>query len=430
MITFARPRFSSAGISRRCCIQAPFHFLSDRARPFTTGLHHAMREKASGPEPTSRDELFANELKAIVAKFEAPVAYAFAYGSGVFLQSAKSSCPGPIIHVEPPNAIKQMQGGNQKMIDFIFGVSSSEQWHELNLQQYRDHYGVLGNLGKFAVAQCQDAFGAGVYFHPFITVNGALIKYGVANMDTICRDLLTWDTLYIAGRLQKPTRTIWNSSRVQEANQANLLSAINVALLLLPETFTEQELYTTIAGISYLGDPRMSVGGDNPQKVQNMIKHQLDDFRKLYNPLLKGMSNISTISCQSAITHLAGSSKLQQNLNPTARGRLVRNLPSAFRAKVYSQFEKRLGISLAINRPIPHEVVDEGSEGSGQELPGSFEVRLAQDDDLRQEIKRAIQKTVRWPSLTQSIKSAITAGFNRSWRYAIEKRQKAASGRR
>ena len=247
------------------------------------------------------------------------------------------------------------------MIDFIFGVSFSEQWHELNLQQHRDHYGGLGNLGTFAVAQCQDAFGAGVYFHPFITVNGTLIKYGVANIDTICRDLLSWDTLYIAGRLQKPTRTIWNNSRVQQANQANLLSAINVALLLLPETFTEQGLYTTIAGISYLGDPRMSVGGDNPQKIHNMIKHQLDDFRKLYNPLLKGMSNISTISCQSTITHLAGSSKLQQNLDPTVRGRLVRKLPSAFRAKLYSQFERRPGISLGINRPIPHEVNDEGN---------------------------------------------------------------------
>ncbi|KAE8168625.1 hypothetical protein BDV40DRAFT_251175, partial [Aspergillus tamarii] len=61
-----------------------------------------MREKASGPKHISCDDLFANELKAIVAKFEAPVAYAFAYGSGVFPQSAKSSCLSPIMHVDPP----------------------------------------------------------------------------------------------------------------------------------------------------------------------------------------------------------------------------------------------------------------------------------------------------------------------------------------
>jgi hypothetical protein len=42
--------------------------------------------------------------------------------------------------------------------------------------------------------------------------------------------------------------------RVRLANQVNLVSALGVALLLLPEEFTEYDLYVTIAGLSYMGN--------------------------------------------------------------------------------------------------------------------------------------------------------------------------------
>ena len=154
-------------------------------------------------------------------------------------------------------AIRNVQGRKGKMIDFIFGVSHTQHWHSLNLQEHRDHYSALGALGSGAVSAVQDKWGAGVYFNTHVTVDGILIKYGVVNIDTLCRDLSEWDTLYLAGRLHKPVKILRDDPRVRLANQINLLSALRTALLLLPPTFTEQELYATIAGISYLGDPRM-----------------------------------------------------------------------------------------------------------------------------------------------------------------------------
>lgn len=55
-------------------------------------------------------------------------------------------------------------------------------------------------------------------------------------------------------RLHKPVRVIQRSEEISLAIQQNLVSAMKVALLLLPERFTVQELYKTIAGISYEGE--------------------------------------------------------------------------------------------------------------------------------------------------------------------------------
>ncbi|GKZ27509.1 mitochondrial translocator assembly and maintenance protein 41 [Aspergillus brasiliensis] len=392
-----RPQFSCTGIRTHTR-----QMISRRITrsPFTTSTNHPLPQQVS----------VEKELSYIVSKFP-PVAHAFAYGSGVFPQSAETST-GSSVHPNAPQAITQIQGGKQKMIDIIFGVSCAEEWHGHNLQQNPHHYGALGSLGKCAVARIQE-LGAGIYFNPFVTVNGTLIKYGVVSMDTLCRDLTTWDTLYLAGRLQKPTRTVYGNPRVQEVNQVNLSSAVNVALLLLPETFVERDLYATIAGISYLGDPRMSVGGDDPRKVQNMMEHQLDDFRRLYSPYLSGMENVSSIGYQG---------KLQQCMDPVVRGRIVRNLPSAFRENLYSNYCKK------------YNTASDAQNCNSEELYKSAhcttDIRIAGDTCLPQQIQQAIRKTVQWPSFGQSIKSAVTAGVARSWRYAREKRRKATLGTR
>ncbi|KMU71983.1 hypothetical protein CISG_00292 [Coccidioides immitis RMSCC 3703] len=188
---------------------------------------------------------FKEALRQILWQFRAPIRYAFAYGSGVFPQSGTAT--GESCHPAAPPTIQRMQQGGGKMIDFIFGVSYSQHWHSLNLNQHRDHYSAIGSLGSYVVSQVQDKWGAGVYFNPYVTVNGTLIKYGVVNIDTMCKDLSEWDTLYIAGRLHKPVKILRDHPRVRLANQMNLLSAVRVALLLLPPDFTESQLYTTIA---------------------------------------------------------------------------------------------------------------------------------------------------------------------------------------
>jgi translocator assembly and maintenance protein 41 len=100
------------------------------------------------------DEQVKERLRSLLWEFRAHIRYAVAYGSGVFSQGTTS--------------------GQRPMIDLIFGVTLSQHWHSLNLQQHPYHYSFLGKFGSAAVAYMQDQFGAGVYFNPYVDVNGTV----------------------------------------------------------------------------------------------------------------------------------------------------------------------------------------------------------------------------------------------------------------
>jgi translocator assembly and maintenance protein 41 len=62
------------------------------------------------------------------------------------------------------------------MVDFIFGVSHPDHWHALNMQQNPHHYSGIRRLGSGAVTMLQEKVGAGIYFNPYVTING-MVSY-------------------------------------------------------------------------------------------------------------------------------------------------------------------------------------------------------------------------------------------------------------
>ena len=322
------------------------------------------------------------------------------------------------------------------MIDFIFGVSYTQHWHALNLQQHRNHYSAIGSLGSSFVSQVQERWGAGAYFNPYVTVNGTLIKYGVVNLDVLYKDLSEWDTLYLAGRLQKPVKILRDDPRIRLANQINLISAVRTALLLLPETFTERDLYTTIAGISYLGDPRMSLGAENLNKVANIVHYQLPNFRRLYAPLIENLPNVyfSDSRCNeiSWMDDHNTNATLTQDMDPQKRGNMVRRLPKNFREKLYFQYQSKYRIPQAKFNEMMDSSNDADSTRVRRKQGGEFEQRIATDlqASLNREVSKVITKIIKWPSYSQSVKSFFTAGVGRSWRYMSEKWAKNKEGRK
>lgn len=383
------------------------------------------------------DAEFKEALRQIPWQFRAPIRYAFAYGSGVFPQSksdGRVATPEEIARVHPkvPPAVQRAQDGTPKMIDFIFGVTFTQHWHSLNLKQHRDHYSGLGSLGSSAVSYVQDHMGAGVYFNTHVVVNGILIKYGVVNIDTLCRDLTDWDSLYLAGRLHKPVKILRDDARVRLANQMNLLSALRTALLLLPEKFTEKELYNTIAGISYLGDPRMTLPTENPQKVSNIVGNNLPNFRRLYNPLLETLPNVEFDSAgPNGNNSHDNNFSLRQDMNPVRRGNMVRRLPKSFRSKLYFQYQKKFAIpQLEFDAMMESGTASSSSATASKGTSQGFEIRIAQDNpmELTTTVRKVIKQTIGWPSTTQSMKGLLTGGLKKSVGYVWEKVEKYRAG--
>lgn len=399
------------------------------------------------------NEEFKESLRSILWQFRAPIRYAFAYGSGVFGQK---STPGNSTdlspHPNPPKAVEDWQKGGAKVIDFIFGVSHTQHWHSLNLTQNPHHYSGLKYLpnSSAAVSWMQDGWGAGMYYNPFITVNGVMIKYGVVHLDTLARDLSEWDTLYLAGRLQKPVKILRDDPRIRLANQVNLISALRTALLMLPEKFTEKQLYERIAGLSYMGDPRMHslLASESPNKVSNIVGAQLPGFRQLYVPLIDNLPNVEFTDSRTphtagwekddAIRHTGTLSRMEddvlggedglsltQDLDPVKRGNMVRRLPKAFREKLYYAYKKKFQIPGSAFGNILEETRDEDPSGSFKRREcGDFERRIAQQDDLPFLMGESVKKTVSWPSTMQTVKGVFTSGLVRSVKYVAEKRSK------
>ena len=74
------------------------------------------------------------------------------------------------------------------MVDFIFGVSHTQHWHGLNLSHHPHHYSAIRYLGSGAISWLQDDSGAGVYFNPYIEVDGlvcALPPYTMKLIDFV-----------------------------------------------------------------------------------------------------------------------------------------------------------------------------------------------------------------------------------------------------
>lgn len=249
------------------------------------------------------------------------------------------------------SAVFQQQDYNGNVVDFLFGLANNRQWHKENMKTNRDDYsGPARTFGANFVTFIQD-MGTGTYYHPFIEHEGHVIKYGTISKRKLISDLVNWDSLFSAGRLHKPVKIVKSTNSIDGAIQQNRAHALNVAMLLLDEHFTEEDLYTTIASISYMGDSRMWFA-ENCDKVKNIVLPNMEKFHDIYTPLMGDDVHIGT--------------NIQQDKSPEKTGERYSNLP--------------LTINCAIDSFTPEDLM------------------------------KAIKYVVRWSSIGIAFKGIISAG--------------------
>ncbi|MQL96820.1 hypothetical protein Taro_029499 [Colocasia esculenta] len=182
------------------------------------------------------------------------------------------------------------------MVDYILGVAEPVQWHA-------------------EITRVADGIGVGVHFNPFVQWKDKMIKYGVVGMQELARDLLAWDRFYLSGRLQKPVRILVDNYDIEKVNAVNLKAATSAALLLSSPEFTEEELYSKICSLSYMGDLRMLFAEDK-NKVNKIVKGSFGSFHKMYKPFIAeyitdGLLKSSTNGPQKAFEQDCGLSASQ-----------------------------------------------------------------------------------------------------------------------
>ena len=325
--------------------------------------------KYSSSSTTTTSDPFFSE---ILSKFPVQRSLVFAYGSGVFRQEGHKDI-------------------KDNMTDFIFAVKDTEQWHRENLAIHPNHYSSLARrMGPAAIKRCQEEWGARLYFNTLVPWGKGMIKYGVINRKDLLVDLVEWETLYVAGRLHKPVNIIEQEdtdNELQDGLKMNLTNAMHTALLLLPEKFTEEQLFLTIAGLSYTGDFRMVVGEDR-NKVSNIVRPQIDRCRELY---------MNTLKINAPYLHVGGG-LFEQDMSIDRRMEHLRRVPSGVLNKVFGM-DSKVKVDIEIVRKKAHP-------------------------DFSNEISKAVGNVVTSVDKSQAAKGVLTAGVRKAVVYSLAKVKK------
>uniref|UniRef100_A0A7S1GLK8 Phosphatidate cytidylyltransferase, mitochondrial n=1 Tax=Cyclophora tenuis TaxID=216820 RepID=A0A7S1GLK8_CYCTE len=200
-----------------------------------------------------------------------------------------------------------------------------------------------------------------------------------------------WSYLYLAGRLHKPTLPVGPQDDQIVTSQVtqNLPAALAVSMLLLARKDQQQQqqqqqatmpaLYEQIARLSYSGDPRVDLGGEDPDKIDKLVNApgQFERFHEMFGEPLEDLSKSGVLSYDDK----------ELQWNPQESSSIA-----ALRSKLPPRF---------------------------QQIPTNL-------------LTAELRQTVRTAAKQQMFKGVLTAGVSRSARYILAKLYKGilAKGRR
>ena len=359
--------------------------------------------------------------------------YAFGYGSGVFSQTLTSLST---------LSLDEKSSQSPGMLDMIFVVRHAPDFHEANQAQNPHHYATwLRTLDRFSTstsgsfaANLQRRFLGGrdakVLFH--VIDYPVPLKYGVIQYEDFLNDLTQWESLYIAGRLHKPTLELPTvghqqqlTNELQHALRTNLQAAVAAAMLLsplqqqspttsssssssssIPTLIPWLDLYSQIAALSYTGDFRMQVGGEDPHKIQKLVQApgQMNRFHALYGGMQESNNHAASNSDilgsmqESGLISIGTSGVEWDPLDVSARTQLIQRLP------------------LAVKKPLLVPTTSTSRHQNSASNP-VHNYLTQQQETLAQTLASIVAPAARY----QSMKGILTFGLRNSVKYGSAK---------
>lgn len=196
---------------------------------------------------------------------------AYGYGSGVIPQFKSDS-------------------KEKKDIDLILVVDDILEYFHKNIEM-NPHEFTKTSKRYFQTATVEKLEkGAPIVYLTHIPYQGQYFKTGIISKESLLSSCYNRTSSYVPFRLEKPCAKIFCfSEKIEKAILYDRQMTLLLCLLLLNENEkTIRDLITKICSISYLGDFRVKIKCEDPNKIKNLVNNQFDYFIEDYNAVNKG----------------------------------------------------------------------------------------------------------------------------------------------
>lgn len=192
----------------------------------------------------------------------------------------------PVIDIIGYGSAVKVQNGYKsdikKQIDIIATVDDSLTWHKQNRKENPKEYNRLAMHLLRPILH----LGTDISYVSNIPYDDNYFKIGVIDRFDFLYDLENWSNFYMAGRTQKPVMVVEGNQEIKNAIMKNRTNALITSLILNSDKVIDEKiLFETLCSLSYLGDIRMSLKFENPNKVGNIVNAELDEFKNIYSEL-------------------------------------------------------------------------------------------------------------------------------------------------
>lgn len=201
--------------------------------------------------------------------------------------------PSSVAVIGYGSGVIEQQGSkkdDKKQLDLIIIVDDLKKWITENINMNPEEF-TKGTMHYFKNASLKKLQkGAPIVYLSSIEYKDELIKMGIISKKEFLSSCYDKTSSYVPFRLEKAIELIkCDDDIIKKAIIYDHKTTLITALLMLDENhLTMRDLMEKICSLSYMGDFRMKIHCEDPNKVKNIVDKQFDYFKEDYDKVNDG----------------------------------------------------------------------------------------------------------------------------------------------